>query len=87
MAHEVAVHRCHGTWGPRWEPPFARKLVRRLWGEEIQHALSIASGVLGCGAPSDFDWTKQLDTLFGRTFEYVPAAADGLYVAIDELWG
>jgi hypothetical protein len=32
------------------------------------------------------DWTKQLETPFGRTFEYVPDAADGLYAPIDELW-
>ena len=36
-----------GTWDPQWEPLFARKLVRRLWGEEIHDSLSIASGVLG----------------------------------------
>jgi hypothetical protein len=33
------------------------------------------------------DWTKQLDTPFGRTFEYVPDASDGIYAPIDELWG
>lgn len=33
------------------------------------------------------DWTKQLDTPFGRTFEYVPDAADGVYGPIEELWG
>ncbi|MFN0106246.1 MAG: DUF1501 domain-containing protein [Bryobacteraceae bacterium] len=32
------------------------------------------------------DWTKQLDTPFGRTFEYVPDASDGIYAPIDELW-
>jgi hypothetical protein len=33
------------------------------------------------------DWTKQLETPFGRTFEYVPDAAHGIYGPIDELWG
>ena len=32
------------------------------------------------------DWTKQLETPFGRTFEYVPDASDGIYAPIDELW-
>ncbi|MCX6603359.1 MAG: DUF1549 domain-containing protein [Acidobacteria bacterium] len=36
-----------GTWDPQWEPLFARKLVRRLWGEEIHDSLTMASGVLG----------------------------------------
>jgi hypothetical protein len=38
--------RYNGTWDSRWEPLFARKLVRRLWGEEIHDSLTIASGVL-----------------------------------------
>ena len=33
------------------------------------------------------DWTKQLPTPYGRTFEYVPDASDGLYAPIEELWG
>ena len=33
------------------------------------------------------DWTKQIDTPFGRTFEYVPFAGAGTYAPIDELWG
>lgn len=32
------------------------------------------------------DWTKQLETPFGRTFEYVPDATDGLYLPMEELW-
>ena len=32
------------------------------------------------------DWTKQLATPFGRNFEYVPDASDGVYAPIDELW-
>jgi hypothetical protein len=32
------------------------------------------------------DWTKQLATPYGRTFEYVPEARHGLYAPIDELW-
>ncbi len=37
--------RYSGAWDSHWEPLFARKLVRRLWGEEIADALAQASGV------------------------------------------
>ena len=36
----------NGTWNPAWEPLFARKLVRRLWGEEIHDAVVQSSGML-----------------------------------------
>jgi uncharacterized protein (DUF1501 family) len=32
------------------------------------------------------DWTKQIETPFGRSYEYVPFAGDGLYAPMDELW-
>jgi hypothetical protein len=36
----------NGTWNPAWEPLFARKLVRRLWGEEIHDAVLQSSGMM-----------------------------------------
>jgi hypothetical protein len=36
--------RYEGTWNPDWEPYFARKYVRRLWGEEIHDAIVQSSG-------------------------------------------
>jgi hypothetical protein len=33
-----------GTWNPAWQPYFARHYVRRLWGEELQDAVSQSSG-------------------------------------------
>ena len=38
--------RYDGKWNPAWEPLFARKLVRRLWAEEIHDAVSQASNML-----------------------------------------
>ena len=38
--------RYNGTWNPAWENLFARKLVRRLWAEEIHDALVQTSGLL-----------------------------------------
>jgi hypothetical protein len=34
-----------GKWNPEWESYFARKFVRRLWGEEILDAIAQATGV------------------------------------------
>jgi hypothetical protein len=36
--------RYNGTWNPDWEPYFARKFVRRLWGEEVHDAIVQSSG-------------------------------------------
>lgn len=33
-----------GNWNPEWEPYFARKFVRRLWGEEVHDAIVQSSG-------------------------------------------
>jgi hypothetical protein len=33
------------NWNPAWEPLFARKLVRRLWGEEIADSIALSSNV------------------------------------------
>jgi hypothetical protein len=38
--------RYNGEWKFEYEPLFARKLVRRLWGEEIHDAVVQSSGVL-----------------------------------------
>ena len=34
-----------GTWDPNWEQYFARKFVRRLWGEEVLDAVTQATDV------------------------------------------
>jgi hypothetical protein len=36
--------RYNGTWNAAWQPYFARKYVRRLWGEEIHDAIVASSG-------------------------------------------
>ena len=38
--------RYDGNWSEQWEPLFARKLVRRLWAEEIHDSIALSSGVL-----------------------------------------
>jgi Protein of unknown function (DUF1553) len=37
-----------GQWNAAWEPYFARKFVRRLWGEEIVDGVVQSSGSLPC---------------------------------------
>ena len=53
LMREIATSRAYqlssrydGTWNPAWEPLFARKLVRRLWAEELHDAIAQTSGVL-----------------------------------------
>ncbi|HYM11592.1 MAG TPA: DUF1549 domain-containing protein, partial [Bryobacterales bacterium] len=38
--------RYNGTWNEAWEPLFARKMVRRLWSEEIHDAIAQSSNVV-----------------------------------------
>jgi hypothetical protein len=38
--------RYDGDWNPAWEPLFARKLVRRLWAEELHDSLALASNIV-----------------------------------------
>ena len=57
---------------------FGWKYNRYVRPEDVEATIYSAMGI---------DWTKQLDTPFGRTFEYVPSASSGAYAPIDELWG
>jgi len=38
--------RYEGQWNEAWNQYFARKFVRRLWGEEIHDALVVSSGIV-----------------------------------------
>jgi len=38
--------RYNGTWNAAWAPLFARKLVRRLWAEELHDAVTQTSGIV-----------------------------------------
>jgi hypothetical protein len=38
--------RYNGTWNPAWASLFARKMVRRLWSEELHDAITTTSGVI-----------------------------------------
>jgi hypothetical protein len=49
-----------GEWNPAWEPLFARKLVRRLWAEEVHDAIAQSSNVLPVYRISEFTGTDLL---------------------------
>jgi hypothetical protein len=53
--------RYNGQWNPLWEPLFARKLVRRLWGEEVMDALAQSSGIVPTYTVNTykFNWAMQ----------------------------
>ena len=38
--------RYNGTWDPSWQTLFARKMVRRLWAEEVHDSITQSSGVI-----------------------------------------
>jgi hypothetical protein len=38
--------RYNGTWNPAWQSLFARKMVRRLWSEEVHDAIAQSSNVI-----------------------------------------
>jgi hypothetical protein len=65
--------RYEGAWKPEWEPLFARKLVRRLWAEEIADAIVQTSNrpqpYVVNGGFGRVDWAMQLpQTTLGGTF-------------------
>ncbi|MEO8027887.1 MAG: DUF1553 domain-containing protein [Bryobacteraceae bacterium] len=63
--------RYDGEWKPEWEPLFARKLARRLWGEELADAIAQTSGV-----PNTF---RQDTTVTGWAMQIPqPGATPGL---------
>jgi hypothetical protein len=45
-------------WNPDWEPLFARKLVRRLWGEEVADSLAISSNIANSFRNNDLAGTQ-----------------------------
>ena len=56
--------RWNGNWDPSWEPLFARKMVRRLWAEEISDTIASTSNVpipyTVPGTTNKVSWALQL---------------------------
>lgn len=49
------------AWNLNWQPLFARKLVRRLWGEEIMDSVSLSSNIQNTFTSNGvkFNWAMQ----------------------------
>ncbi len=49
------------TWNPNWQTLFARKLVRRLWGEEVADSIALSSNIPNTYTTNSvtFNWAMQ----------------------------
>src|SRR5260370_32559836 len=45
QAYQLSSRYDPATWDVSWEPLFARKLVRRLWAEEVHDAIAQSSNM------------------------------------------
>lgn len=45
QAYQLSSDYDPNVWSPNWQPLFARKLVRRLWSEEVADSISISSNM------------------------------------------
>ena len=45
QAYQLSSDYDPNVWSPNWQPLFARKLVRRLWSEEVADSISLSSNV------------------------------------------
>jgi hypothetical protein len=69
--------RYSGAWNPAWEPYFARKLVRRLWAEEVHDAVVQSSGTLPSYIITGFTDMGFAKPSFAMQFPDVAAVRDG----------
>ena len=67
MAYQLSA-RYSGTWNPAWQNLFARKMVRRLWSEEIHDAVAQSSGIVptyNVASYGPYSWAMQLPEPLG----------------------
>ncbi len=59
-AYQLSSRYDPSAWNPDWQPLFARKLVRRLWGEEVVDSISLSSNVPNTfNSGGTFNWAMQ----------------------------
>jgi hypothetical protein len=71
--------RYNGTWDPAWQSLFARKMVRRLWSEEVHDAIAQSSNVIptyNTGVYGTMNWAMLFPEPVG-----VPDGANGSVTA------
>ena len=69
--------RYNGTWKPDYEQYFARKFVRRLWGEEIIDAMSQSSGTYPSYSVANFSELGFGKVTYTMQFPDTVGGADG----------
>jgi hypothetical protein len=57
-AYQLSSRYDPAAWDVAWEPLFARKLVRRLWGEEVHDAVAQSSNMIPTYKINDFGTTN-----------------------------
>jgi len=45
QAYQLSSDYDPNVWSPNWQPLFARKLVRRLWSEEVADSISLSANI------------------------------------------
>jgi hypothetical protein len=61
-------------WNPDWEPLFARKLVRRLWGEEVTDAVAQSSNI-----PNTFNSRDTTNTSVSWAMQIAEPQVEGAF--------
>src|SRR5260370_40127362 len=81
QAYEAAARYDESAWNASWETLFARKLVRRLWSEEIHDSIAQSSNMIPSYAVTGFskvNWAMQ----FPETFN-TPSAGNAVTPFLD----
>lgn len=69
--------RYEGEWNPDWEPYFARKYVRRLWGEEIHDSIVQSSGTTATITARGFSDAGFAAPMFAMQLPDITGGGDG----------
>jgi len=78
QAYQLSSRYDPAVWDVAWEPLFARKLVRRLWGEEVHDAVAQSSNMIPVYKINDFgvtNWAMQFPEPKG-----IPGGAVGYFL-------
>jgi hypothetical protein len=67
QAYQLSARYDESSWNPAWETLYARKLVRRLWSEEIHDSVAMSSNMIPSYTISDLgtvSWAMQFPETF-----------------------
>ncbi len=78
QAYQLSSRYDPAVWNDNWQPLFARKLVRRLWAEEVHDAIAQSTNMLPMYKIADFgmtQWAMQFPEPKG-----IPGGATGYFL-------